>query len=69
MKKGSKEPMNNEQFADLIHEIDAVGSWIMAIFFVILISSIGSCYKLDQIKTALESSQVQQQTEAEGVQE
>ena len=61
--------MNNEQFTDLIHEIDAVGSWIMAIFFVILISSIGSCYKLDQIKTALESSQVQQQTEAEGGQE
>lgn len=53
--------MNNEQFTDLIHEIDAVGSWIMAIFFVILISSIGSCYKLDQIKTALESSQAQQQ--------
>lgn len=61
MKKGSKEPMNNEQFTDLIHEIDAVGSWIMAIFFVILISSIGSCYKLDQIKTALESGPVQQQ--------
>lgn len=53
--------MNNEQFTDLIHEIDSVGSWIMAIFFVILISSIGSCYKLDQIKTALESGPVQQQ--------
>jgi len=61
--------MNNEQLSKLIHEIDAVGSWIMAIFFVILISSINSCFRLDQIKTALESGQVQQQTEAEGVQE
>ena len=61
--------MNNEQFSELIHEIDAVGSWIMVIFFMILISSINLCFRLDQIKTQLESSQVQQQTEAEGVQE
>lgn len=61
--------MNNEQFTDLIHEIDSVGSWIMAIFFVILISSINSCFRLEQIKNALESSQMQQQTEDEGVQE